>query len=157
MIRLDKIANDHVTGFKNVSDNELKLGQIVQITTPYPEADVQAATDALDATKNFAFLLHSTVTTNFRNYNPIGTRFALKKNEIGRGYYLTTGDIITLPKDMFEGADTLKVGDQVEPQASKSEYKKIATAPTYGIIATIIEDKPFEGKDAFAIHFETVK
>lgn len=147
MVRLDKIdRTGHVQAIKNVDDKVIAQGQMVQLGK-YSENDVYEATATLDAAATKPIGLHASV--QLLNEVLLDGE-GLKAGKNGRFYYLTPGDIITIPADMVD--EELKVGDQIEPKSGEAKYVK-ADTPTYKFVWEVIEVTTLEGKPAYAINY----
>lgn len=112
---------------------------------------VEAVVPTAESIATQEVVLHASPEVNYDPRQAGLKHFKLKAGEIGRGYHLTPGDMITLTEDLIDG--TPVVGEYVIPQAGS--MKLVASkdgAGTY-FVAKVVEKGVlgFDAQTAYTI------
>ena len=119
--RLDKIgANAHVVSFRHSED--LENGMVVELDKLGADKDSFKAKDVADV--NGKVVLHSSVAFDYtETLENVEFDFRLKAGKLGRGYFLTAGDMITVDAAVLSASDEIAIGDVFEPAVGKKLTK----------------------------------
>ena len=119
--RLDKIgANAHVVSFRHAQ--ELENGMIVELDKLGADKDSYTAKDV--ANVDGKVVLHASVAFDYtETMGSVDFEYRLKPGQLGRGYFLVSGDIITVDEAVLSASDTIAVGDVFEPKAGRKLTK----------------------------------
>lgn len=133
-----------------VAPADVENGYFLEIKGKAPNAELGATVDyeaykvalATATTKRGNLLFHCSV-ENMYDERLMKQDFVLKKDQIGRGYQLVAGDIVTIPAEMV-GATVnsgvvsgIAVGDEVKLAAAGKLAKDTAGTDAIGVVEAI--------------------
>ena len=128
--RLDKIsANAHVVSFRHPQD--LENGMIVELDKLGADKDSYVAKDV--ANVNGRIVLHASVPFDYTETMASDFNFKLKAGQLGRGYVLAKGDMITVDQAVLTASDAIAVGNIFEPKAGKNLTKVASRTAGLGL------------------------
>ena len=141
MIRLDKVKSTaHLVNI--IAEVNLNNGMVVALGAL--KADGEGYAVAAPAALTDRIVLHASVPMGYVEPD-LEENFILKAGEVGRGYILEKGDIVTITDDMFVAAPDL--GDVVEPVVAGFKLEVNAT-PTAAVQLKVIAKESLAARPA---------
>ncbi|WEG18508.1 hypothetical protein PQ478_08500 [Alkalihalophilus pseudofirmus] len=152
-IQAKKVGNlEHLVFTQDVTNGVFAhAGELVQGLVSGDGEAVKAVVPTEESIVTDEVILHASPELEYDPRKAGLKHFKLEAGEVGRGYHLTAGDIVTLTADLFEG--TPVVNEYVVPQAASMKLAPAAELGNTRFAAKVIEKTVlgFDGAEAYAI------